>query len=62
MDGGTLFAGELVVVSRILEVDDARTEDAPLVSAIELFPFCKRFDSVPLVAADLQLPAIQFQR
>jgi len=61
VDGGALFAGELVVVSRILEVD-TRAEGAPLASAILLFPFCKRFDSAPLVAADLPLPAVQFER
>lgn len=58
MDDVTVFADELVVVNRILEADDARTEDALLVSAIELFPLCKRFDNVPLVAAGLLLPAI----
>jgi len=54
-----LLANELVVVSRILEADDTRVEDVPLVSAIELFPLCKRFDNVPVVAqAGLLLPAI----
>jgi len=58
VDDVIVFDDELVVVSRILEADDARVEDALLVSAIELFPLCKRFDNVLLVAVDLLFPAI----
>lgn len=58
VDDVMVFVDELVVVSKILEADDVRAADAPLVIARGFFPLCKRFDNVPLVAISLLFPAI----
>lgn len=61
VDGAILFAGELLVVSRILEADDARTEDdVAFVGSVvdEFFPACKRFDNAPLDAMGLRVPVV----
>jgi len=58
VDDVTVFVDELVVVNKILEADDVRVADAPLVIVRGFFSLCKRFDNVPLVAVSLLFPPI----